>query len=270
MSAAVVGVWLVIGVLITILIFVYPTNLGTKKMSIPTSGDAYVYGSTDNRYLPLGFGDPSRTVLLSGHKDGDIMSYLKFDLTSIPKSNSLENVDIDSAKLRLLVSSASGNQSKFFITANSCTDDNWSDTKITYDNRVCPDPKSFKGEDSIVVNTSALPQVSNWDVSNSVINATNNNQIQITYVITSFVISKDRDIADIISESESNKKSTAVSGGIVHFWPSEQSKLSDSAMPTLMINIVTNPKPVINYLTTGVTIALPILGAAFTLLLRQH
>jgi hypothetical protein len=106
-------VWGGICVALAILLIVYPINLGTKKLLLPTVGNAYVSGSV-YRYIPLGLVAP--TVLLSGYKDGEYISYLKFDLGAIPKSSNIVGVDVDSAELRLLASSATGNQTKFFIT----------------------------------------------------------------------------------------------------------------------------------------------------------
>lgn len=260
--------WVVIVIVLGVLLYVYPKDTGPKKLLLSTVGNAYVYGSLDNRFIPLGLADPTRSVLFSGYKDGPMISYLKFSLSSIPKSNDVISINIDSAVLRLLTSSASGNQTKFFLTVNSCDNNNWSNSSITYDNRVCP--KNLKGEDSIVVNASSLPEISTWDVTNSIIHASEKNQSQITYAITAFPVLKDRDIGDIITESQLGDTKVLTRGYTVHFWPSEQRKLSDSAIPTLMITAITIPKPFINYLYTVITIILPIGGALLTIIpMRQ-
>lgn len=47
--------------------------------------------------------------------NGSIVSYLRFDITPIPKSNLMHDIVIDSAKLRLLIQSVNGTTDTAFV-----------------------------------------------------------------------------------------------------------------------------------------------------------
>lgn len=251
-------VWVGIVVVLVLLLFLYPMNIGTKKLLLPTVENSYVSGVKGSTIVPLGPLYPKK--LVSGYNEGSFVPYLKFDLSPIPKSSNLVDVNVDSAELKMLASSATGNQTKFFITVNSCDKNNWF-KNITYDTRVCPN--TLKGQDSIVVNASSLPQITRWDVSNTVINATKQNKGNITFAITAVTVSKDRDISEIIAKTQQTNDAVVV------FWSSEESAKSVTAMPTLVVSMVTTPKPIVNYLSTGIAVVLPIVGILLILIPRK-
>src|SRR5919201_3831407 len=49
------------------------------------------------------------------NSNGSIVSYLKFDISQIPKSDLMHDIIIDSAQLSLLVQSVNGSADKFFV-----------------------------------------------------------------------------------------------------------------------------------------------------------
>jgi hypothetical protein len=104
----------------------------------------------------------SKVLLQTGLKGGQILSYLRFDLSSIPQSNPFNQVQIDSAELKLLASSAHGKVSKFLVTIDYCPENSWSEENITWKDRVCS--HKLQSVDSILINGTDLPRVYLWNL----------------------------------------------------------------------------------------------------------
>lgn len=162
--------------------------------------------------------------------NGSLVSYLKFDITPIPKSNLMHDIVIDSAKLRLLIQSVNGSTSTTFVTVSNCNNSAWVPSNITWEKRVCNSPSSLKGVDSVVVHDTFLPDVYSWDILEAIVRATEAGLPKITFTVTSFPLTLTP------STYTSPGSSPGGSRGFITFWSSEKAGFGFSAAPVLMIS----------------------------------
>lgn len=230
----------------------------SSRTIIHSEADVFVYEGDPDRnaaYPPINY------LLQAGFRDGGIVSYLRFDLNKIPRSNLSDIVEVDSAELRMLAQSTFGTTDRFFVTTNYCDDNSWTDTEITWNKRVCRD--SLMGEDSVVVDAQELPKVYAWDVTRSITNARAEGHSRITFVITAFPLSVEHDMIerDIVPGQPLGPKDNQTYG-FVRFWSKEREYFGISAAPTLIVAYTTSPSVMINSLNI-IAIVLPILGAVW-------
>lgn len=98
---------------------------------IPTE-DAYVISSSANG----NFGSAAYAAILASvyHTATTTKAYYKFDLSSIPA-----NVTIEDARMKMTVTGGYANGSDGNIYANFVSDDSWSESAITWNNKPAPD-----------------------------------------------------------------------------------------------------------------------------------
>lgn len=118
-----------------------------------------------------------------GLQEGRLISYLRFDLSEIPKSTLFYNILIDSGQLQLLAHSfgLATPDKRFLVSVSNCTDSKWSEAEMTWNLRVCSE--QLKGQDSVIIKGSDLPAIYTWDVTQELARARADGQTKVTLVI---------------------------------------------------------------------------------------
>ena len=103
------------------------------------------------------------TRIVSSSSTLPIISYLKFDLTSVPSSDLFETVDIDDAKLRLFFVSPDDSDAKMYVfTVSYCKDNGWTEKKLTWNTRPCKN--NLQPVDTIIIHEKDIPGLIELDV----------------------------------------------------------------------------------------------------------
>jgi hypothetical protein len=165
----------------------------------------------------------------AGYVNGSIVSYIKFNLSSIPRPDLMKDIVIDSAELRLLFPATNTNNYDHFVSVSLCNNNTWKPDNISWNNRVCSNTTSLKGMDSIVVERYTHPFVYRWDVLRGIVDAIANDTSDITLVVTSFPL-VEGDVSYELLPEQSDIASN------VTFWSMEKSRFGFSAAPVLMIS----------------------------------
>jgi hypothetical protein len=110
-----------------------------------------------------------------------MISYVRFNLTKIPRSNLLTDVSIDSAVLTALLNDSIGTPGVYIMTVSYCNINSWDETILTGITQPCHgltgvEPHAYYTIplDSILVRTNELPMVGTWTVTEGLSNAMNN------------------------------------------------------------------------------------------------
>jgi len=167
-----------------------------------------------------------------GVREGAQITYLRFDLTSIPHSTYFRDTLVDRATLSLLAQSfgLASAEDRFFVSVARCSVDAWDEDQMTWNTRVCQTPG--QADDMVIVDYASLPYLARWDVTRSVGRAAQEGR-KVTFVITAFRIPRALAGAREIVPGEKGGPSPDV--GFVRFWSRERVTLSSSAAPTLTI-----------------------------------
>jgi hypothetical protein len=189
----------------------------------------------------------------AGYVNGSIVSYIKFNLSSIPKPGLMKDIVIDSAELRLLVPATSTEDYDQFVSVSLCNNNTWKPDKITWNSPVCSNSTSLKGMDSIVVGRYSQPVVYGWDVLGGIVDAIANNTNDITLVITSFPLVGQNIGYELLPESSNIE-------GNVTFWSMEKSGFGFSAAPLLIISYTIKESSFATYLYFILSTVLPTLA----------
>jgi len=163
------------------------TQAYAETVVIVGSEDAYVdedakddnFGQSE--FLTSGWTNTSEL----DHSDlKQVISYIEFDLNKIPKSNWLETVVIDSAKLNLSAEAVYGNAEIFLIHVYHCKDNgSWLENEITWNNRNCKNITEFHLTDSKFINPSELPKKYDWDITMNIRESIALNNLKTTLVV---------------------------------------------------------------------------------------
>ncbi len=102
-------------------------------------------------------------------REGRSSSYLRFNLSTIPKAGWFENVSIDAAKLHLFVLTHALTPEdqhfigkRYFVNVSSCVNSDWSESTMTWETRVCQAERV--SQDTKIIDGDTLPAPSSWDV----------------------------------------------------------------------------------------------------------
>lgn len=102
-------------------------------------------------------------------REGRSSSYLRFNLSAIPKAGWLENVSVDAAELHLFVLAHALTPEdqhfigkRYLVSVNGCANSDWSESTMTWKTRVCQDERV--SQDTKIVDGNTLPVPSSWDV----------------------------------------------------------------------------------------------------------
>ena len=204
----------------------YAETSSTMTSRINAVADVYVEQNNPNENFEGTFHNYAGYTGING----SVVSYLKFDITSIPRSNLMHDIVIDSAKLRLLTQSVNGSTSTTFVTVSYCNNSAWIPSNISREKRVCSNPSSLKGVDSVVVHDNFLPDVYSWDILEGVIRATEAGLPKITFTVTSFPLTP----KPLPYPSPGSSSIEPI--GFITFWSSEKAGFGFSAAPLLMIS----------------------------------
>jgi hypothetical protein len=195
----------------------------TSNIRVTPESDVYVSELQPNE----NFGESFRNY--AGYVNGSIVSYIKFNVSSIPKPDLMNDIVIDSAELRLLVPATNTRDYDNFVSVSLCNNNAWEPYNITWNNRVCSNTTSLKGMDSKVVGSYNHPLIYTWDVLGGIVDAIANNTSDITLVVTSFPLVEGDVGYELFPELRNNK-------GNVTFWSMEKRGFGFSAAPVLLIS----------------------------------
>lgn len=190
------------------------------------------------------------------------ITYIKFSLDEIPQSNFWDDVTVNSSELKLFLNSiwTDDDDEQFLVTVSSCSNNQWSEKDITWNNRVCDNHSEIMGQDSIVITRSDVPNFFSWDVVNSIQRAKINNNSEITFLITVFPVEEDS-VNDPNEEEYRNFEA-----GIIWIWSSEKKNVGINAGPNLNITYTkldSNEKEAIIFAIPVVLAVTPILITLF-------
>lgn len=226
-------------------LYVVPRFAITPSSGITILPEAHVYvvgtKSLSNNYLDVGWIPVTKRA---------IISYIRFDLTQIPRSNSLTLVSVDSAVLKLIAWHSFYFPGRYFITAGSCHDIHWNETNSKWDPLIC---SNTINEDTIITDTnSSLPTQYHWIVTSGISNAAAEGDSKITIRLTGY---------PVVSNS-------GVTKGDIRFLSESQSiqnPLYWSPPVTLVVTWTTQPTLLSNSVQILAAIGLPIIGGIWAM-----
>lgn len=199
----------------------------------------------------------TNTSELDGFDLKQAISYIKFDLNKIPKSNWWETVIIDSAKLNLSAEAAYGNSEIFLLHVYHCKDKNsWLENEITWNNRNCKDITELHLTDSKFINPSELPKKYDWDITTNIRESVTLNNLETIFIV------KMSDKQNVIIGNMTDGDPEIITS-LVQFSSSETDEFGSVA-----------PKLIVSYSTVSFTedeifiiviTVVPIIGIIFTL-----
>src|SRR5262249_30274612 len=160
-----------------------------------------------------------------------LISYVRFDLATIPRSTYFRDTVVDRATLSLLAQSfgLANEEERFLVSATPCFE-NWAEDQMTWDTRVCQTP--LGADDMIVLDYATLPSLARWDVTHSVGRAVREGR-KVTFVINA--VKLQRGLAGARDIIPDEKIGPEVGMGFVRFWSRKRVALSATAAPTLTI-----------------------------------
>jgi len=160
-----------------------------------------------------------------GRKEGSFISYVRFDLNPLPKSDWLSTTAITHSQLSLLAQSfgLAKEEERFFVTVSSCTENDWEEALFTWETRVCRETR--QEGDSTIIQGQDLPAVYTWNVTENVSRAHVQGERKLTFVIEAFLMQNNP--REIVPRD--------VPIGFVRFWSRERVKFGANAVPTLTV-----------------------------------
>lgn len=222
------------------LIFAGSASAGSKTI-IRAEADVDVFEGAPNET------SSGQTVLSAGIgrglREGRFISYLRFDLSTIPNSSLTNNISIDSGKLNLLAQSfgLAARGDRFFVTVSHCPETEWSESTMTWNSRASKD--GGDGEYSIIIDGNDLPNVYSWDVTGSLARAKAKGLSKITFAIDAFRLEYNPR-EPVPGERFGPKESV----GFVRFWSRERAKFGINAIPTLLVYHSSSPTAMVSFL----------------------
>lgn len=225
------------------------TSSSTSRIN--SEADVYVESKEPHRNFE---NNTSHNYAGYTYLNGTMVSYLKFDISQIPRSDLMHDIIIDSAQMRLLVQSANGS-AKLLVTASYCPTNNWTAGEVTWEKRLCNQNNILRGVDSVVVDYSTLPDVYTLDVLGGLASAIRADSSKITFGVTAFPLSP---IPSVYPTPGSITQETA--SGYVTFWSAEKAGYGFSAAPALMISYTVKDSSFSTSLTYILSTVLPTLA----------
>jgi len=230
---------------VALAVFSAPALAATRAI-ISAEADVDVFEADPNRNRNSSGYDILSSGTGRGLAEGRFISYVRFDLSSLPSSSLLSNVSIESGELRLLAAAfgLAGPEDRFFVTVSSCPDNDWSEASMTWNSRACP--SELQGEDSIVIKGTELPAVYAWDVTRGVAEAHKAGKKKITFTIDAFVMEKWEE--NPREPVPGRRFGPEPSVGFVRFWSRERSSFGLKAIPTLLVSYSSSRTSFVNFL----------------------
>lgn len=239
-----------LAVLLSATVMMPAIALAVSTEIIPAQADVYVFeGNPD--------GNTNGMALLQagvgrGRKVGRIVTYIRFDLAGIPKSSFFKKTRVTRATVSLFAQSTglARADSHFLVSMAPCWDSSWTEAKMTWSNRVCPDLE--QAEDVVAIDGTELPQLFQWDVARSVSKAVRSGGSRSTFVVPALRIPKlTGGEREIIPEIQFGPKESL---GFVRFWSRERASFGRTGVPTLRVTYEREDTEVTRFLKTIVTI----------------
>ena len=168
-----------------------------------------------------------------GNKVCRMVSYIRFDMTNVPKATLLKKTQVTRATVSLFAQSfgLAKIDSRFFVSITPCSDSDWAEDRMSWNNRVCPNP--VQTEDIAVIDGNSLPQLYQWDVTQSVTEFVRGGVSLLTFIISAFSLKKmTGGEREIISGEKFGPEESV---GFVRFWSRERAAFGRTAVPTLVI-----------------------------------
>lgn len=198
-------------------------------------------GNPDASLLRVGLRPPGENAPAT--TDIKVRAFLKFDISDIPGSGWFDDVVIDGAKLRLFGPSTS-EPGRYLVTVGGCRDSDWEEATLKWQDPVCDQQSSPLIEDTVLVDSTDLPRTYEWDVRRAVRELRESGLRRVTFVVTA------RRLRD--AEQDQPEATEGFGGlvGLVHFWSREQSNFGNGVMPTLIIDSVSAPTDLRDFVTS--------------------
>ena len=99
-------------------------------------------------------------------KDCRMVSYVRFDMSNVPKDTLLKKTQVTRATVSLFAQSfgLAKIDSRFFVSITPCSDSDWAEDRMSWNNRVCPNP--VQTEDVVVIDGNNIKVYETVDYSN--------------------------------------------------------------------------------------------------------
>jgi hypothetical protein len=244
--------WILVAILLSTLVQltqVAHAEGSSNGTLVEPEADAFVHDDI-LAFKPMMSSNPQ--MLEVGHSakpNANEITYVRFLLKDIPRSDAFNDVTINSAVLTMLINDSVGRPGNYVVTAAVCRNNTWFEKNVTgYGGQPCPGLRAVKTLDSIIIRTSNLPSLGSWVVTNGVRDVllhTTSAEPKITFKIT----------------AETTKLCLRCTGGYLKLFSRNASSFYFGAPIKLLVTWTQTDSTLKTDLITIVTVVLPI-GAA--------